>query len=120
MKGRKSGHITQKDGNTFKVKSVRCNNDKGSDNKTLFGFSAEQRQGLKIIREAELTATEEEAPAPASIKRQKVHERLGETYAERQANARTARIYNNQHNINQFLSELYEGSSRQNDLLSQQ
>ena len=44
MKGRRSGHIVQKDGNTFKVKSVKHNNDKGSDNKTLFGFSAEQRQ----------------------------------------------------------------------------
>ena len=120
MKGRKSGHIVQKDGNTFKVKSVKHNNDKGSDNKTLFGFSAEQRQGLKLMREAELTAAEKESPAPASIKRQRVHERLGELYEDRQANARTARAYNNQHNINQFLSELYEGSTRQNDLLNQQ
>ena len=119
MKGRKSGTIKQKDGNVFKVKSAKyTSNEKSDDNKKVFGFSAEQREGLKIMREAEIAATEEESPAPASIKRQRVHERLGDLYSERLANAKSARRYTNQNNINNFLRDLYGDSNRQNDLIN--
>jgi len=127
MNGRKTGQIKLKDGSTFKLKSVKPNRedkqskDSVKNNKQLFGFSAEQREGLKLLHDAQQNNLNDDIPAPASVKRQRVHERLGDMYAERKANANTAHIYDNKQNVQLFLNELCgDGTSRQNDLNNQQ
>ena len=122
MKGRKTGSIPMQDGNTFSVRPVKHDNKSSKDkkDKKLFGFSAEQREGLKqLMQQAGATETKptEEVPGPASAKMQKMFDRIGELYNERQANPATARLYNNKNNVQEFLSALYEGNSRQNDMI---
>ena len=115
MNGQKTGRIQLKDGSVFKIKSVKRSNESTNqnkkDSKTIYRFTAEQLQGLKIMNTAQLSAAEEEAPAPASIKRQRVHERLGQMYKDRISEANSAHTYNNKQNIQLFLNELYGDSN---------
>lgn len=82
--------MTKKDGTVFTIKGKQGNRDNQSENKNTYGFSAEQLEGLRVMQQAgayradglTTEAEEIEPPAPASIKRARITERLG-----RRANA---------------------------------
>jgi hypothetical protein len=80
--------MTKKDGSVFTLRGKRDNQDKqASDN--AYGFSADQLEGLRIMQQATAykavglsTEGDDEPPAPASIKRARIQQRMG-----RRANA---------------------------------
>ena len=85
--------MTKKDGTTFTFRSKQDSQDKQPENNT-YGLSAEQLEGLKVMQQASAYRAGEliddgdelEPPAPASVKRARIAERLG-----RRALADTAR-----------------------------
>ena len=93
MNGRRTGNITCKDGSTFEVKSKRP----AENNKSMYGFSAKQIEGLKLLSTATTNSSiDDQTAAPASVKRQRVFDRLG------QAN----NAYKQDNNIQQFLDAI--------------
>ena len=82
----KGGSITCKDGSEFQLKNPK---------QSMYGFSAQQIEGIKLMKQA-LSAEEvdydgDSRPAPASIKRQRIQDRLGKANSS-QAQADEARI----------------------------
>ena len=75
------GSITRKDGTKFELR-----NKIKTDNKTNYGFSAQQIEGLRLFNqatayEAEGLETIEGEAAPAGVKRRRIQERLGNASA---------------------------------------
>jgi hypothetical protein len=73
------GTIECKDGSMFTLQPRPAEHN--ADKKKMFGFTAQQLEGIKLMKRA-LTAgsiEQEEAdrPAPASVKRKRIHDRLG-------------------------------------------
>ena len=71
------GSITRKDGTKFELR-----NKIKTDNKTNYGFSAQQIEGLRLFNQATVYKTEgletiEGEAAPAGVKRRRIQERLG-------------------------------------------
>jgi hypothetical protein len=86
-KGLTEGSITLKDGSKHNIKSKKLK----TDNKTNYGFSAQQMKGLKILNQqknelAGDTDLTQEPAAPASIKRKRIQERLGTANAAQEDN----------------------------------
>lgn len=71
------GSITRKDGTKFELR-----NKIKTDNKTNYGFSAQQIEGLRLFNQATVYKAEgletiEGEAAPAGVKRRRIQERLG-------------------------------------------
>ena len=93
MSGRRTGQITCKDGSTFEVKSRK------PETKSMYGFSAKQIEGLRLLNELktdEQSTIEDQPAAPASVKRQRVLERLG----------KSNRAQKQEDNVQQFLNAI--------------
>ena len=93
--GLTEGSITLKDGNKHNIKSKKLK----TDNKTNYGFSAQQMKGLKILTQQknELAGDDDltkEPAAPASVKRKRIQDRLGTANAAQEDN------------INKFLAQI--------------
>ena len=78
-----TGSITKKDGTVFVIKPKAVLDNSKQMSTSTYGFSAEQLEGLRVLQQTTayraegLSAEEEEQPAPASIKRARMAERLG-------------------------------------------
>jgi hypothetical protein len=68
----KGGSITCKDGSEFQLQDTK---------QKMYGFTAQQIEGIKLVKHAltagELDSDQDEQAAPASIKRQRIMDRLG-------------------------------------------
>jgi hypothetical protein len=79
----------KKDGTTFVLKTKPASESNKQTSTSTYGFSAEQLEGLRVMQQlasyrAEGTsAGDDEQPAPASIKRARIAERLGRADAAR-------------------------------------
>jgi hypothetical protein len=92
-----TGSVTKKDGTTFTFRGKQDSQDKQPENNT-YGFSAEQLEGLKVMQQASAyradglidDGDELEPPAPASVKRARIAERLGRRADTARSDDRTA------------------------------
>ena len=79
-----TGSITKKDGTTFEFKGKHNSDQDKEQTKNAYGFSAEQIEGLRVMQQASVYRADgvaydaDEPPAPASIKRARIAERLGQ------------------------------------------
>ena len=94
-----TGSVTKKDGTTFTFRGKQDSQDKQQDN-NAYGFSAEQLEGLRVMQQAaayradglSTDGDELEPPAPASVKRARMEERLGRRADAAQTDERTAKF----------------------------
>ena len=82
-----------KDGTTFEFKD-KSNDNQDKQAKDSYGFSAEQIQGLRAMSQASAYLADgietNERPGPASVKRARMAERLGQRADAVDADERTA------------------------------
>jgi hypothetical protein len=76
-----TGSIKKKDGTTFEFKG-KSNDNQDKQSNDSYGFSAEQMQGLRAMQQASAYLADgietDERPGPASVKRARMAERLGQ------------------------------------------
>jgi len=88
-----TGSIKKKDGTTFEFRD-KSNDSQDKQAKDSYGFSAEQIQGLRAMSQASAYLADgietNERPGPASVKRARLAERLGQRADAVDADERTA------------------------------